>query len=112
MPLTSDLFSIFVLLSLLSPLLAVENSDSDVLRFLWYCDINERSSAPAVYRFLRIVFGVTKGLFILNATLKHHLNRYEQTDSEITKNLLNSLYVDDITTGGYSESEVVRMYQV
>ena len=103
--LTADIEKAFLMI-------AVEKSDCDVLRFLWYDDINERSSPPAVYRFRRIVFGVTSSPFILNATLKHHLENYEQVDLEIITKLLNSLYADDINTGGYSENEVVRMYQV
>ena len=93
-------------------MIAVEKSDTDVLRFLWYDDIDERNSLPAVYRFRRIVFGVTSSPFILNATLNHHLENHEQSDSEITKKLVNSVYADDINREGYSESKVARMYHV
>ena len=80
-------------------MIAVETSDSDVLRFLWHDDIKDKNSHPAVYRFQPIVFGVTSSPFILNATQKHHLENHRRADSEITTKLLNSLYADDIRQG-------------
>ena len=68
----------------------------DYLRFLWYdLDLEE----PIVYKFLRVVFGLTSSPFLLNATIKHHLNRYVQNEHVVIERLKNDLYVDDLVSG-------------
>ena len=51
---------------------AISTEHRDYLRFLWY-DLD--SEDTIVYKFSRIVFGLTSSPFFLNATIKHHLNR-------------------------------------
>ena len=54
--------------------------DRDCLRFLWM--ENPDLSRIAVYRFCRVVFGVNASPFLLNATIRHHLKKYEECDPE------------------------------
>ena len=43
--------------------------------------------------------------FLLNATLKHHVEQYEQCDSDFTGKFLESINVDGLTSGD-SEIEI------
>ena len=51
----------------------------------------------AIYRFLRVVFGLTSSPFLLNGTIRHHLGKY--TDQEFVERFLEDLYVDGTTSG-------------
>jgi hypothetical protein len=78
---------------------AVAEEHRDFLRFLWLN--NPYSSSPSVIhlRFARVVFGVTSSPFILNATIRHHVNQYLLNDPEFVYELLRSLHVDDYASG-------------
>ncbi len=64
--LTADLEIAFLQVS-------VAEEDRDVLRFLWVDDTRKESPEIRTLRFTRVVFGVSSSPFLLNATLKHHL---------------------------------------
>ncbi len=67
--LTADIEKAFLMVAM-SPL------DRDVLRFLWIDDISKSQPEVCVMRFARVVFGVTSSPFLLNATIRHHLERF------------------------------------
>ena len=71
----------------------------DFLRFLWIDDLDKESLEVMVMRFARVVFGVNSSPFILNATIRHHLNTCLPVDSALARELLKSLYVDDYVSG-------------
>ena len=74
-------------------------ADKDVLRFLWVDDISKPEPEVITPRFTRVVFGLSSSPFLLNATIKHHMEQYEQCDPDFTKKFLESIYVDDLTSG-------------
>ena len=78
---------------------SVAEENRDVLRFLWFDDVKKESPEVVVLRFARVVFGVTSSPFLLNATVKHHVERYEEEDPEFVETFLRSIYVDDLSTG-------------
>ena len=63
-----------------------------------------------VLRFTRVVFGVASSPFLLNATIRHHMERYRDVDTAFVNKLINSLYVDDVTVGLYSPEEGCKFY--
>ena len=70
------------------------------MRFLWYENVNSESDAKSiVYRFLRVVFGVTSSPFLLNGTIKYHLSKYLSYDQQFVERLLENFYADDVTSG-------------
>ena len=78
----------------------ISKEHRDFLRFLWYENVNSESDAKLiVYRFLRVVFGVTSSPFLLNGTIMHHLFKYLSCHQQFVKRLLEDLYVDDVTSG-------------
>jgi len=92
-------------------MVAIDECDRDALRFLWFDDVYSKEPNLIVYRFTRVVFGVTSSPFLLNATLIHHLERYRDKDPKFVETVLQSLYVDDVTYGGKNEEEVYKLYQ-
>ena len=54
-------------------MITVEESDQDVLHFLWVNDINEHEVKIHPLRFTRVVFGVCSSPFLLNSTIRYHL---------------------------------------
>jgi len=75
------------------PLLSIKIGPEhrDFLRFLGVDDINNGSPKVKLFRFARVVFGVNSSPFILNATLRHHVNTCMPDDSALAKELLKSL---------------------
>ena len=103
--LTSDIEKAFLMISVWPP-------DRDALRFLWPDDVNAHSAQTVIYRFARVVFGVSCSPFLLNATLKRHIEGYFESHPEVCSRLMSSLYADDVNTGGYTEAEVIELYKI
>ena len=75
---------------------ALHSDDRDVTRFLW----KEKASdpTPTVYRMTRVLFGVNASPFLLQATIRHHLEQYERSDPELVEILRRDIYCDDFIT--------------
>ena len=82
--------------------IAVQKVDQDVHRFLWELDGQLR-----IMRIVRVPFGNRASPFLLNATIRHHLGKYEP--SRVISELQKNLYVDDWLTGADSVSEAKSM---
>ena len=80
-------------------MVGITEADRDVLLFLWFDDAMAEAPTPVVLRFARVVFGVSSSPFLLNATIQHHIERYAN-DPEFVRQVLDSLYVDDVAAGG------------
>ncbi|GBM80707.1 hypothetical protein AVEN_137226-1 [Araneus ventricosus] len=82
----------------------VDERDRDVSRFLFTDDPTDGSKSPHIYRFTRVLFGVSSSPFMLAATVKHHLRKYQGIYPETSEFLNNCIYVDDII-GGHQNTE-------
>ena len=103
--LTADIEKAFLMVS-------VVEKDRDVLRFLWFDDVfNKEDPNLIVLRFARVVFGVSASPFLLNATLRHHVESFVASHPQLLKVLIESTYVDDIVFGADSEECAFEMYQ-
>ena len=80
------------------PQISINESDRDYLRFLLFDDIFSDSAKVVRYRLARLFFGVTSSPFLLNQTIRKHVQSYE-IDKDFVNTVLNSFYVDDITGG-------------
>jgi hypothetical protein len=87
----------------------VDEADRDCLRFLWVNDIESDKLETVVYMFCRVVFGLNASPFLLNATLRHHVSKYLETDPEFVQKVLESFYVDNLVSG---ESTVDKAFQL
>ena len=94
---TADIEKTFLMISM-------KEEDRDVLRFLWVRDVRKEDPQVIVLRFTRVVFGISSSPFLLNATIRHHL------ENCLPSNPDRSIYVDDIVTGATVESEALALY--
>ena len=88
----------------------MNETDKDVLRFLWVDDIDKAEPKVITLRFTSVVFGLSSSLFLLNAAIKHHIEKYEQCDPDFTKKFLESIYVDDLTSGDSDVDSTFELY--
>ena len=91
-------------------MISVAKKDRDVLRFLWYKDVYADQLDLMELRSARVVFGVSSSPFLLNATIRHHLEKYEATQSKIIKKVLRSPYVDDLASGAEDEEQAFQLF--
>lgn len=91
-------------------MVSVAKKDRNVLRFLWFEDPFADQLDMIELRFTRVVFGVSSSPFLLNATIRHHLEQYEQTQPDLMKKLSRSLYVDDFVSGADDEDQACQMF--
>ena len=61
-----------------------------------------------ILRFTRLVFGVLSSTFLLNANIKHHVEKYSSSHPEIVKLLIQSIYV---ASGADHEGKAYTLYQ-
>ena len=54
-------------------MVSMAGKDRDVLRFLWFKDALTDLCKLLELRFTRVVLGITSSPFLLNATIRHHL---------------------------------------
>ena len=57
------------------------------------------------------MFGVSSSPFLLNATVKHHINQYKEEDPSFVETIRNSIYVDDLISGGENFDETFKLYE-
>lgn len=91
-------------------MIAIDEKDRDVLRFLWVDDATKEKPEIRAYRYTRVVFGVSSSPFLLNATVKYHLESFRDSHKAVVKKLLESTYVDDVITGADSIDEAFELY--
>ena len=91
-------------------MISVNPKDRDVLRFLWVKDPFSSEPKIVVLRFTRVVFGISASPFLLNATIKHHIEGYAASQPEVVRLLTQSIYVDDVVCGADREHEAYALY--
>ena len=91
-------------------MISIAPHDRDVLRFLWVDDISKKSPKIMTLRFTRVVFGVSSSPFLLNATIKHHMQKYREIYPEFVKTFARSIYVDDVTYGASDDDAAFELY--
>ena len=90
--------------------LSVAPGDRDALHFLWIDDIKKEQPRVTTFRFTRVVFGISASPFLLNATIKHHIEKYTEKNPQFVNLLICSIYVDDITYGASDKEAAFELY--
>ena len=91
-------------------MISVAEQDRDVLQFLWFDNALLEKPTMIELRFARVVFGVSSSPFLLNATVKHHLERFLATYPETVTSILESICVDDVVFGAEDEDSAYKLY--
>ena len=68
----------------------IRNKDRVYLPFLWYDNPFSKKPSIIILRFLRVVFGIIFSPFLLNATIKYHLERYLNDVKNFVKEFLKT----------------------
>lgn len=88
--------------------IGLKEEDRDAVRFLWTVNLKDQED-PAVYRFTRVLFGVTSSPALLSSTLKFITDSYAKTFPVTAKTLEESLYVDDLVASVQSTGEAGKL---
>lgn len=81
-----------------------------MLQFLWVDDLAKDPPDVRILRFTRVVFRVSSSPFLLNVTIKYHLEQYLESHPDTIRSLLQSTYVKDVIAGPASEDEAFDLY--
>ena len=88
--------------------IGLDEEDRDATRFFWLSDPEDPESQFEVYRFKSILFGASCSPFILNATIRKHL---DSIDHPVAENMKNDIYVDNLASGTDNEDETSAFIQ-
>ena len=88
----------------------IKEEDRNSLRFLWVKDILAAEPEIEVFQFCRVIFGAGPSPFLLNATLRHHLDKYKEDDPDFVEKIKSSLYIDDLVSGSSTVKEAFAMF--
>ena len=91
--------------------ISVAPEDRDYMRFLSFDDVLADCPTFERNRFARVIFGVNSSPFLLAATLRIHLDRYNEIDPDFVKRVLRSLYVDDFSSRTNNVEKGVDLYK-
>ena len=97
-PISADIEKAFLVVG-------IDSNDRDMLRSLWPAEHPERLNSKIKHlRFCRLVFGLRPSPAILGAIIYQHLNSYQDQYPELIERIKKSLYVDNLLSGGSSDS--------
>jgi len=91
--------------------ISINPTQRDLLRFLWIKDSNAENLDIITMRFTRLVFGLTCSPYMLNATIRHHLESVVDSDRTFADSVVSSIYVDDFASSFQTEKEAFEMYE-
>ena len=102
--LTADIKKAFLMVG-------INETDRDMLQFLWLKDPDDLNSEIVHLRFTCLVFGLQPSPAILASTIQHHLD--SQVSQEFKPHFIDllkkSLYVDDRVTGEKDEAKALEL---
>lgn len=84
------------------PQVAIAEEHRDALRCLWI-----EGEEVVVYRFARLPFGLSCSPFVLQATLRRHLEN-EEVDERMFSSFVHSIYVDDFLYSDNDKNAILK----
>ena len=77
--------------------ITIQETCKDALTFHWIKDCDPKKIE--MYRYTRLVFGLTRSPFVVDATAQHHLQNCITKLEELVKQITEDLHVDDLIAG-------------
>ena len=92
----------------------IDENHWDFLRFIWFDNVLSNNPSYVLLRFARVVSSVTCSPFLLNGTLKVHLEKFIPIESypKFIQQLLLNLYVDDLSNSFNNVEDSFKFYEV
>ena len=90
--------------------ISINPEQINFLRFLWVDNVESAEPKTEIYRFTRVMFGAICSPYLLNAAIRHHLEKYREENGEFVNNVIKSLYCDDFVSSYASEEEAFNQY--
>ena len=87
----------------------MDEKDRDSIRFLWVENAADEKPVVKEYRFTRVIFGSGPSPYLLNATLRRHLKRYEEQEPAVVQNVLPNMYCDDLVRGAANSTQAIEL---
>ena len=91
--------------------IGIQKKDRDVTRFLWFHDPSQPEQVEGnldVYQFCRVPFGIICSPFLLEGTLKFHL---QNEGSLVAQRIADNIYVDNVSIGTDSVEGAYQIYK-
>ena len=92
----------------------IDENHQDFLRFIWFDNVLSNNPSYVLLRFARVVFVLTCSPFLLNGTLKVHLEKFIPIESysKFIQQLLPNLYVDDLSNSLNNVEDSFKFYEL
>ncbi|XP_054709062.1 uncharacterized protein LOC129218764 [Uloborus diversus] len=87
-------------------MISIAKNDRNYLKFIW---ASNNSEGYKIMQMNRLPFGCTMSNFVLSATIKTHIKKYEDNRRKTVEMLKSSLYVDDLYFGAESMEEAFQL---
>ena len=91
--------------------IGVEETDRDMLRFVWPSNPQDVNSELIHLHFTQLVFGLKSSPAILGEVILKHCERFKDSHPSVFKVIENDLYVDDLITGEDSVEKAFKLYK-
>ena len=91
--------------------ISVVPEQRDLLRFLWFRNVSDDDYTIQKLRFNRILFGAAPSQFLLNAVIRKHALKFQETDPTFTEIVNRGFYVDDLNTSLNNSAEAIEFYK-
>ena len=93
--------------------IAIYEDQRDFLRMMWYKNAFAKNPTVKTLHFARVVFGLNSSPFILNGTVRIHLQKYlcEENIKDIIQKLIGDLYVHNVTSSLNNQAEGQQFYE-
>ena len=93
--------------------IAIDEDQRDFLGMIWYENVFAQNPTVKILRFVRVVFGLISSPFILNRTVRIHLQKYLRDEhiKEVIQKLIGDLNVDDVTSSFNNQTEGQKFYE-
>ena len=83
--------------------ISITPEQRNFLTLLWVDNIKSAEPKLEIYRFTLVMFGAFCSPYLLNVTIRHHLEKHQNENEEFVDNVIKFIYCDDFIASFDSE---------